>query len=78
MEIVKIIFDIIGSDVLKDFFKQLFEKPENLKWLEDLIKKADKDTIYAICLVILAMRSNDSGVIRAAVEALAEMKKNSL
>ena len=62
-------------------FKTLLE-PDNIKkifsdggMIETLIEKMDKDSIYAICITILALKTNESSTIKAAIEALSKMEE---
>ena len=41
---------------------------------ESLVKNMNKDSIYAICITILALRTSDSGVLKLAIEALSKME----
>lgn len=69
MDPVSIITGLLGN----------LSAPENIQKLVDqgainsLIERADKETIYAICITILAYQVQDAGVRTRAIEMLGQM-----
>lgn len=65
-------------EILTSLFSQgsltkLLDQAVDQELLAKLVEKIDGNTIYVICLTILAMKSNDSGIQKTAIETIGKM-----
>ena len=59
----------------------LLSDPDNMKNLfsdggiaEALVKQINKESIYAICITILALKTNEASTIKSAIDVLGRME----
>ena len=72
MDIASIIFDLLGNFLNPENINKLVEQGA----INSLIEKADKETIYAVCITILAYQVQDPSVRKKAIEMLGQIYKN--